>query len=83
MTARTDPPPVIPTDSLVRGQVGSTDRTITMRVYLGTLWGWVAGVDSVGRQWVMYPGRFRVTGKPRPEAQRTDVPDRLKAGRPA
>jgi hypothetical protein len=76
-------PPVIPVDSLVRGTVGSTDRTLTMRVYLATVWGWVGGLDSQGQQWIMYPGRFRVVGKPRPEKARTDIPERLKVGRPA
>lgn len=71
-------PAVIPVDSLVRGKVGSTDRVLSMRVYLATVWGWVAGVDHQGRQWIMHPPNFRVIRKPRPEAQRTDIPEHLR-----
>jgi hypothetical protein len=66
----------IPIDALVRGEVGHTTRVETMRVFHRSPFGWVAGVTSEGRQRIMHAPE--VIDRPRPEKQRTDVPDRLK-----
>jgi hypothetical protein len=68
----------IPVDALVRGRVGTTERTDTMRVYRVSPWGWVAGVNGDRRQRIMGAGTFEVVEGPRPEKERTDIPAHLR-----
>jgi len=64
-------------DSLVRGRVGSTERVAEARVYRVSAWGWVAGIDTEGRQVIIHDAE--IIGDPRPMNQRKDIPERLQS----
>lgn len=61
-------------DSLVEGLAGTTDHKVKGRVFRIQPWG-VAILDQDGKQWIIYEPT--VLDRPRPVAQRTDVPSRL------
>lgn len=63
-------------DALVRGPIGTTGHVEAVRVTSVSPFGWVAGVNSDGRQRVLYT--FDVVDAPRPVAARTDIPERLR-----
>lgn len=63
-------------DALVRGEIGFTARVGEARVYRVSNWGWVAGIDSEGRQVII--SSPEVIGEPRPVKDRLDIPERFR-----
>ena len=64
-------------DSLVRGIVGSTNKTVEGRVYSIQRTGAVAVIDGDGRQRIIYEPE--VIAPPRSVIARGDIPKRLRA----
>jgi hypothetical protein len=76
-------PKVVRPDSYVLGYSGYTDRAVYGRVMSISAHGWITvwmdNEPQIGsKQTIMYPGRFVVKGPPRPENQRTDIPEKFR-----
>jgi hypothetical protein len=59
----------------VRGRVGNLDRQAEGRVFSSSHYDWVAVIDAEGNQLVLHD--VEVIAPPRPQRQRTDIPERL------
>jgi zona occludens toxin (predicted ATPase) len=69
----------VPLDALVRGRAGATELLVTGRVFRVTPHGHVALIDADGRQRLVAYGQVEFLDKPRPVAQRRDIPAHLRA----
>lgn len=67
--------PKIQVDSLVRGKIGNLEKTGEGRVYSIGHFDWVPVIDADGNQLILHEAE--VIAPPRPQKQRTDIPERL------